>query len=119
MSFFKDKKVSSIHSRKYYSAAITSQGQLYTWGRSHSGCLGHGRNEMITKPTLVPALKGHKVTGLCCSIKDSHTLAITESGITKWLFMKSVANIIKQDKLLVVYKLLLRLNFSKSISSYT
>lgn len=41
-----------------FSAAVTDQGQLYTWGRGNYGRLGHGSFDDHLSPTLVAALKG-------------------------------------------------------------
>lgn len=41
-----------------YSAAITKEGELYTWGLGNYGRLGHGTHEDKDKPSLVVGLKG-------------------------------------------------------------
>ena len=41
-----------------HSAAITSHGEMYTWGKGRYGRLGHGDSDDQTKPKLVEALKG-------------------------------------------------------------
>lgn len=41
-----------------YSAAITVEGELYTWGQGNYGRLGHGSSDDHSTPTLVSALKG-------------------------------------------------------------
>ncbi|XP_041862098.1 E3 ubiquitin-protein ligase HERC2 isoform X2 [Melanotaenia boesemani] len=63
-----------------YSAAITADGELYTWGRGNYGRLGHGSSEDQTTPMLVAALKGHKVVDVACGSGDAQTLAVTENG---------------------------------------
>ncbi|XP_037554244.1 E3 ubiquitin-protein ligase HERC2 [Nematolebias whitei] len=63
-----------------YSAAITSDGELFTWGRGNYGRLGHGSSEDQTIPMLVIALKGHKVVDVACGSGDAQTLAVTENG---------------------------------------
>lgn len=52
------KTVVSIACGSTYSAAITNQGELYTWGRGNYGRLGHGSSDDHSVPTLVTALKG-------------------------------------------------------------
>lgn len=42
----------------FASAAVTSRGELYTWGRGNYGRLGHGNSEDVNLPTLVVGLKG-------------------------------------------------------------
>ncbi|XP_048855280.1 LOW QUALITY PROTEIN: E3 ubiquitin-protein ligase HERC2 [Brienomyrus brachyistius] len=63
-----------------YSAAITADGELYTWGRGNYGRLGHGSSEDQTTPMLVTGLKGLKVLDVACGSGDAQTLAVTENG---------------------------------------
>ncbi|XP_078115961.1 E3 ubiquitin-protein ligase HERC2 isoform X3 [Sander vitreus] len=63
-----------------YSAAITADGELYTWGRGNYGRLGHGSSEDQTTPMLVTALKGLKVVDVACGSGDAQTLSLTENG---------------------------------------
>ncbi|XP_038616113.1 E3 ubiquitin-protein ligase HERC2 [Tachyglossus aculeatus] len=63
-----------------YSAAITAEGELYTWGRGNYGRLGHGSSEDQTVPMLVTGLKGLKVIDVSCGSGDAQTLAVTENG---------------------------------------
>ncbi|XP_037077215.1 E3 ubiquitin-protein ligase HERC2-like [Pollicipes pollicipes] len=64
-----------------YSAALTSCGELYTWGRGNYGRLGHGNFEDCHLPTLVQALTGHRVVDVCCGSGDAHTVAVTDAGL--------------------------------------
>lgn len=41
-----------------HSAAITDQGELYTWGKGRYGRLGHGDSDDQMRPKLVEALRG-------------------------------------------------------------
>ncbi|XP_041055229.1 E3 ubiquitin-protein ligase HERC2 isoform X4 [Carcharodon carcharias] len=63
-----------------YSAAITSEGELYTWGRGNYGRLGHGSSEDQTTPLLVTGLKGLKIIDVACGSGDAQTLAVAENG---------------------------------------
>ncbi|XP_054256539.1 E3 ubiquitin-protein ligase HERC2 isoform X5 [Indicator indicator] len=63
-----------------YSAAVTAEGELYTWGRGNYGRLGHGSSEDQTIPMLVTGLKGLKVIDVSCGSGDAQTLAVTENG---------------------------------------
>ncbi|TMS20509.1 E3 ubiquitin-protein ligase HERC2 [Larimichthys crocea] len=58
-----------------YSAAITADGELYTWGRGN-----YGSSEDQTTPMLVTALKGLKVVDVACGSGDAQTLSVTENG---------------------------------------
>uniref|UniRef100_A0A3P8VEV0 RCC1-like domain-containing protein n=1 Tax=Cynoglossus semilaevis TaxID=244447 RepID=A0A3P8VEV0_CYNSE len=66
-----------------YSAAITADGELYTWGRGNYGRLGHSSEDQTT-PMLVTALKGLKVVDVACGSGDAQTLAVTENQVWSW-----------------------------------
>ncbi|XP_015510519.2 E3 ubiquitin-protein ligase HERC2 [Neodiprion lecontei] len=76
-----DKKITSLVCGSTYSAALSANGDLYTWGRGNYGRLGHGNCDDISVPTLVTALNGHKVVHVACGSGDSQTLCVTDSGI--------------------------------------
>uniref|UniRef100_UPI00358FCF6D E3 ubiquitin-protein ligase HERC2 n=1 Tax=Myxine glutinosa TaxID=7769 RepID=UPI00358FCF6D len=63
-----------------YSAAVTADGELYTWGRGSYGRLGHGDSEDVDTPTIVAALKGLRVIDVACGSGDAQTLAVTDDG---------------------------------------
>ncbi|KAK6172413.1 hypothetical protein SNE40_016067 [Patella caerulea] len=63
-----------------YSTAITATGELYTWGRGNYGRLGHGSSEDQSTPSIVSALKGHRIIDVACGSGDAHTLAVAETG---------------------------------------
>ncbi|XP_023713900.1 E3 ubiquitin-protein ligase HERC2 [Cryptotermes secundus] len=64
-----------------YSAAVSSSGELYTWGRGNYGRLGHGCSEDHNVPTLVADLKGHRVVDVACGSGDAQTLVVTDAGL--------------------------------------
>ncbi|KAK8398901.1 hypothetical protein O3P69_004178 [Scylla paramamosain] len=74
------KTVVSIACGSTYSAAITTQGELYTWGRGNYGRLGHGSSDDHSVPTLVTALKGERVLDVACGSGDAQTIAVTDQG---------------------------------------
>ncbi|XP_020707195.2 E3 ubiquitin-protein ligase HERC2 isoform X3 [Athalia rosae] len=76
-----DKKITTVVCGSTYSAALSANGDLYTWGRGNYGRLGHGNSDDISVPTLVAALSGHKVVNVACGSGDSQTLCVTDSGI--------------------------------------
>uniref|UniRef100_A0A3B3D0M2 E3 ubiquitin-protein ligase HERC2 n=1 Tax=Oryzias melastigma TaxID=30732 RepID=A0A3B3D0M2_ORYME len=77
------KQVIEIACGSTYSAAITADGELYTWGRGNYGRLGHS-SEDVTTPMLVTALKGQKVVDVSCGSGDAQTLAVTENQVWSW-----------------------------------
>ncbi|XP_053688822.1 probable E3 ubiquitin-protein ligase HERC2 isoform X2 [Sabethes cyaneus] len=75
------KRIRDIACGSSHSAAITSSGELYTWGLGEYGRLGHGDNCTQLKPKLVTALQGHRVTQVACGSRDAQTLCLTEEGL--------------------------------------
>ncbi|XP_071496413.1 E3 ubiquitin-protein ligase HERC2-like [Diadema antillarum] len=63
-----------------YSAAITSNGEVYTWGRGNYGRLGHGNSDDQLTPKLVAGLKEQKIVDIALGSNDGQTLAITDTG---------------------------------------
>ncbi|XP_033110938.1 E3 ubiquitin-protein ligase HERC2-like, partial [Anneissia japonica] len=57
-----------------HSACITSNGELYTWGKGRYGRLGHGDSEDQNRPKLVEALKAYRVIDVACGSGDAQTL---------------------------------------------
>ena len=60
-----------------HTAAVTMDGQLYTWGNGNGGRLGLGRSGLgsVHKPALVTSLKGVRVAEVSCGA--AHTLVST------------------------------------------
>ncbi|XP_011304625.1 E3 ubiquitin-protein ligase HERC2 [Fopius arisanus] len=77
---FKSKRIRDIACGSGHSAAISSNGELYTWGLGEYGRLGHGDTATQLKPKLVEALVGQRVIQIACGSKDAQTLALTEDG---------------------------------------
>lgn len=69
----------------HHSAAISSAGLLYTWGKGRYGRLGHGDSDDQLKPTVVMALQGYKVVDVACGSGDAQTLCITDDD-NVWSF---------------------------------
>ena len=68
-----------------YSAAISSAGELYTWGKGRYGRLGHGDSEDQSRPKIVEALKAHRVLNVACGSGDAQTLCITDDdSVWSW-----------------------------------
>lgn len=53
IEYFKSKRINEIACGSSYSAAVTSCGELYTWGLGEYGRLGHGDSLTQYKPKLV------------------------------------------------------------------
>ncbi|XP_054929802.1 E3 ubiquitin-protein ligase HERC2 isoform X6 [Dermacentor andersoni] len=76
----KSKRVRDISCGSSHSAAITSSGELYTWGLGEYGRLGHGDNLTQLRPKQVLALSGQRIVQVACGSRDAQTLALAEDG---------------------------------------
>ncbi|XP_068190129.1 probable E3 ubiquitin-protein ligase HERC1 isoform X2 [Antennarius striatus] len=65
-----------------HSAAVTSDGELYTWGEGDFGRLGHSDSQSRNVPTLVKDVSG--VGHVACG--SSHTIAVAQDGRCVWSF---------------------------------
>ncbi|MGH0184836.1 UNVERIFIED_CONTAM: hypothetical protein FKN15_017450 [Acipenser sinensis] len=65
-----------------HSAAVTSDGELYTWGEGDFGRLGHSHSHSRNVPTLVKDISG--VGQVACG--SSHTIAVAQDGRVGWSF---------------------------------
>ncbi|XP_014678095.1 PREDICTED: E3 ubiquitin-protein ligase HERC2-like [Priapulus caudatus] len=77
----KSKRVRDVACGSSHSAAIISNGDLYTWGLGEYGRLGHGDNMTQLRPKQVKALAGQRVVQVACGSRDAQTIALTDEGI--------------------------------------
>ncbi len=76
------RRVVRIAAGSNYSAAVTADGELYTWGVGAYGRLGHGGLDDCYAPTLVTGLlAGQRVVDVACGSGDAQTLAVTAEGL--------------------------------------
>lgn len=80
IQFFEDQSIDKVFCGAAYSAAISSTGVLYTWGRGFYGSLGHGSSEDTLVPTSVQTLCGQKIVDVALGSGDSHSLCVTDDG---------------------------------------
>jgi len=70
-----DKKVKAISVGQRHMAAVTDDGNVYTWGDGMGGRLGHGNIDDQTKPKQVMALDTSHVVDVGCG--GHHTAVVT------------------------------------------
>eukprot|EP00531_Pseudo-nitzschia_arenysensis_P014444 CAMPEP_0116127674 /NCGR_PEP_ID=MMETSP0329-20121206/6962_1 /TAXON_ID=697910 /ORGANISM="Pseudo-nitzschia arenysensis, Strain B593" /LENGTH=626 /DNA_ID=CAMNT_0003621781 /DNA_START=253 /DNA_END=2133 /DNA_ORIENTATION=- len=70
--------VTQVTCGSYHTAAVTGNGDLYTWGGGMYGKLGHGNEVGHSTPKRVEDLKGLAVSQIACGSR--HTAIITSSG---------------------------------------
>ncbi|KAK3162112.1 hypothetical protein QOZ80_1BG0085650 [Eleusine coracana subsp. coracana] len=71
-------RVSFVAGGGAHAIALTSDGEVFTWGRGTHGQLGHGNLENIDHPKFVKFLENHTVT--CVSAGWNHSGFATDSG---------------------------------------
>ncbi|XP_062869323.1 probable E3 ubiquitin-protein ligase HERC1 isoform X2 [Trichomycterus rosablanca] len=76
------KVVVSVSAGYRHSAAVSEDGELYTWGEGDFGRLGHGDSNSRNIPTLVKDISN--VGEVSCG--SSHTIALSKDGRTVWSF---------------------------------
>ena len=67
-----------LHCGGYYTAALTKNGDVYTWGENNYGQLGHGDQIFREIPTKVVSLNGLIIIKVVCGAY--HTAALTDKG---------------------------------------
>ncbi|KAJ4974536.1 hypothetical protein NE237_007710 [Protea cynaroides] len=69
-------QVSSVSCGPWHTAAVTSSGQLFTFGDGTFGALGHGDRNSTSMPREVETLKGLRTMRVGCGVW--HTVAVVE-----------------------------------------
>ncbi|KAK3700687.1 hypothetical protein QZH41_015637 [Actinostola sp. cb2023] len=70
-----------------HTAVISSSGDVYTWGKSYKGRLGHGdliEEEGRSIPFRVEILHMHRIQVLSVACGIEHTLALCRDGVYAW-----------------------------------
>ena len=65
-----------LESSHYHHLALSSDGEVFSWGRGTLGLLGHGDEELVTAPTRIVALRA--VRAVACG--PYHSAALCEDG---------------------------------------
>ncbi|XP_020535787.1 PH, RCC1 and FYVE domains-containing protein 1 isoform X2 [Jatropha curcas] len=71
--------VKEISSGSYHVAALTAEGNVYTWGKGANGQLGLGNVEDRNLPTLVEALRERKVESVACGSNLTAVICLHKS----------------------------------------
>ncbi|XP_047141184.2 probable E3 ubiquitin-protein ligase HERC1 isoform X1 [Hydra vulgaris] len=79
---FKNQIITFISAGSRHSAAITKDGDLYTWGEGEHGRLGHGDSSIQRVPTLVRSIDAASQVAAGCS----HTVVLSKDEMTVWTF---------------------------------
>ncbi|ELR11174.1 regulator of chromosome condensation (RCC1) repeat domain containing protein [Acanthamoeba castellanii str. Neff] len=71
-------KIKSAAMGYNHGLAITTQGEVYSWGSGVHGRLGHGDEQDANAPRLISALASAKATQVACG--PEHSLVLTEDN---------------------------------------
>ncbi|KAF4687477.1 hypothetical protein FOZ60_003951 [Perkinsus olseni] len=74
-----ERKIVKVACGGSHMAAVTDEGELYTWGYGRDGNLGHGDKADVGVPKLVEALKGKRIVDVAAG--GGHTMALDEKGV--------------------------------------
>ncbi|KAK3015391.1 hypothetical protein RJ639_006885, partial [Escallonia herrerae] len=75
----KNEFVREISSGSYHIAALTSKGNVYTWGKGANGQLGLGDTDDRNSPTLVEALRDRQVESITCGSTSTAAICLHKS----------------------------------------
>jgi hypothetical protein len=73
-----DEIISNVICGASHSLALTSKGQIYTWGKNTQGQCGHGNIEDVLKPTLVKKISEKRFIQVVAGWE--HSLALGNDG---------------------------------------
>jgi len=73
-------KMASIAAGMHCSIALSSSGNVYTWGWNGCGQLGHGDLQSRSKPTRIASLSGVRAI----ASGEMHVLALGQKGLLGW-----------------------------------
>lgn len=84
-------KVREVHAGLYHTIAITTDGELYTWGRGLYGVLGNGSNQYSLEPELnveIDLLRKEGKEIAKCDAADEYTGLLMRDG-SFWVWGKN------------------------------
>jgi alpha-tubulin suppressor-like RCC1 family protein len=77
------KKMTSVSCGSHFSLAVSESGELFSWGSSSKGALGHEDCLDEESPRVINFFRGKfKVVQIACG--EAHVVAVTQSGPYSW-----------------------------------
>ena len=74
----------------FHTVALSSNGEVFTWGNGGSGRLGHGDRKNRNVPEKVEIPGGEAVVKVACG--ESHTAAVTATGTLFTWYVRNCNN---------------------------
>ncbi|XP_074320985.1 ultraviolet-B receptor UVR8 [Silene latifolia] len=77
-----EKQIKHISAGYSHSCAITTDGELYMWGKNTNGQLGLGKSapSVVSRPLKVACLSGIHIE--MAALASEHSIAVTDEGVT-------------------------------------
>lgn len=72
------KNILCMAAGSFHTAALTADGEVYTWGANDEGQCARKDAEQVTEPRRVEALENFKIAMVSCG--SNHTIAVAEDG---------------------------------------
>lgn len=76
--------ITRVAAARHHSLALSSEGDVFSWGVGDGGRLGHGDDEPRLEPTLVRTLCGERVTHVDCGAECSCAYAAEPNKFFWW-----------------------------------
>ncbi|KAG5187127.1 putative regulator of chromosome condensation like protein [Tribonema minus] len=76
MSVMDNETVTDVGCGDKYAAVITQQGDMFTFGKGRSNCLGHGATTTLPQPTLVEFFERHNLRVVKVACGHRHVAAL-------------------------------------------
>ncbi|KAH9523229.1 E3 ubiquitin-protein ligase herc2 [Bulinus truncatus] len=68
----------AVNSGGKHCLALSSEGEVYSWGEGEDGKLGHGNRSPCDRPRVIESLRGKEITDIAAG--GAHSACITSSG---------------------------------------
>lgn len=78
LSSLEKENIRTLACGRLHTIAISTNGDIYSWGSSSLGQCGHNSTLNVQVPTQIEAMKGINCREVACG--DSHTIVLTDTG---------------------------------------
>lgn len=80
---FLDKNVISVNVGLGHALALTSEGEVYGWGKNEYKQVCDSSETIMQQPTLLSDLRQHQISGICCGPAQSFVWSDYSSSTPK------------------------------------
>lgn len=72
-------RISTVSIGSAHTLALTTTGDVYSWGEGSSGVLGHGSTDDVLSPRQIEALAGMEIAAIAAA-QNTHSVFLTTAG---------------------------------------